>query len=73
MQKHKLVDKIIWLQGSLMLADCMTKKGQTGYDLLEVLQTGNLSVSMDAANASEYVMKYDPRKDRELGEYTPKW
>ena len=73
MQKHKLVEKIMWLQGSLMIADCMTKKGKTGLELLEVLQTGNLSESMEAANGSEYIMTYDPKDDTEIGEYVPQW
>lgn len=73
MQKLNLVKKIMWLQGSLMIADCMTKKGQTGLNLLEVLQSGDLSKSMEAANGSEFIMTYDPKQDSELGEYVPQW
>ena len=73
MQKQKHVTKVVWLQGSNMIVDCMTKKGKPGYDLLEVLQTGYLGRSMEAANASEYIMTYDPKEDKELGQYIPLW
>ena len=73
MQKQLHVDKIMWLQGSLMIADCMTKKGKPGYDLLEALQSGYLGESMNAANASEFIMTYDPKQDTEIGQYIPKW
>ena len=73
MQKQKHVEKIIWLQGENMIADCMTKKGKSGLELLEVLQTGYLGKSMEAANGSEYIMTYDPKDDPELGEYILKW
>ena len=73
MLKHGHVEKIMWLQGTLMIADCMTKKGKPGYDLLETLQSGILKNSMEAANASEFIMTYDPKQDKEIGEYIPKW
>ena len=73
MQKHKHVGKIMWLQGAQMIADCMTKKGKPGHELLEVLQTGYLGNSIEAANASEYIMTYDPKEDKELGQYMLQW
>ena len=73
MQKHKHVIKIMWLQGDSMIVDCMTKSGKPGYELLETLQTGNLMKSMEAANASEYIMTYDPKEDKEIGQYIPWW
>ena len=73
MQKHGHVEKVMWLQGSEMLADCMTKRGMSGVNLLQTLQTGYLGDSMDAANATEYFMTYDPSQDNETNEYQPMW
>ena len=73
MQKHGHVEKVMWLQGSKMLADCMTKRGMPGTTLLETLQTGDLGDSIDAANSSEYFMTYDPAQDKELAEHSPVW
>ena len=73
MQKHRHVGKIMWLQGNQMIADCMTKKGKPGHELLEALQTGFVGKSMEAANASEYIMTYDPKVDKELGQYMLEW
>jgi hypothetical protein len=28
---------------------------------------------MNAANASEFIMTYDPKQDTEIGQYIPKW
>ena len=73
MQKHGHVEKVMWLQGNMMLADCMTKRGMPGTNLLETLQTGYLGESIDAANSSEFFMTYDPNQDKELAEHTPNW
>lgn len=73
MLKDKHVDKVMWLQGNLMLADCMTKKGKLGLDLLQVMQSGYLGDSMEAANASEFVMTYNPSNDSKLREFIPQW
>jgi hypothetical protein len=73
MLKDKHVEKVMWLQGNLMLADCMTKKGKLGLDLLQVMQSGYLGDSMEAANASEFVMTYNPSNDSKLREFIPQW
>ena len=73
MQKHGHVEKVMWLQGNKMIADCMTKRGMPGTNLLETLQTGYLGDSMDAANSTEFFMIYDPSQDKELSENDPTW
>ena len=73
MQKQQHVDKIFWLEGQNMIVDCMTKKGKTGEQLLEVLQTGYLGTSMEAANMSEFVLTYDPKQDKERDSFDVQW
>ena len=72
-QKQQHVDKIFWLEGQNMIVDCMTKKGKTGEQLLEVLQTGYLGTSMEAANMSEFVLTYDPKQDKERDSFDVQW
>lgn len=40
------IDAVKWCPGIKQLANCMTKKGASGYELLEVFQTGRLSVTI---------------------------
>ena len=68
-QKQQHVDKIFWLEGQNMIIDCMTKKGKTGEQLLEVLQTGHLGT----ANMSEFVLTYDPKQDKEQDSFDVQW
>ena len=41
------VSNVSWCPGSLQLANCMTKQGAPGYDLLQVIQTGLMGISKD--------------------------
>ena len=42
MLKNREIDQITWVQGSEQLADALTKRGASGYNLLHVLQNGHL-------------------------------
>ena len=36
------VKKILWCSGKTQLANCLTKAGASGYDVLRVLQSGQM-------------------------------